>query len=381
FVDNLLPDKYYVTSWAVGGFTNEFISVVNMIYLATLSGRVPIVPPFTPNHHIDKSSGVVHFGDIFNLTHLQATIQMPILEWRQVKEPPPPEDPYSSPNKEQLGCWSTRNIDEAEPFIAENMLNHLGLDVSYTRVPDKVRPKDNLKEVHAIFSELAALIYPERPSLNPLSLPLMFPSPMDSKLSPDQHLACFDFLYYVTSGRSLEWEYPWSPAWNIIGKNLPFTEQVVTMGKNYLRMVFEVDSIPPFIAVHVRRGDFSTQCFDTTGECLPPLSAYSEEVQVIQEQLREKQGLDVHEVLITSDETDPDFWAQAGGLGWKKIDHDVLQTETKLGGWYPSIIDAVAQSMAVGFVGTKKSTFSMVSRRRVESWNHGIVRTVRIGMW
>ncbi|KAF8993999.1 hypothetical protein BDQ17DRAFT_1311884 [Cyathus striatus] len=352
------------------------MGIVNMIYIATLSDRVPIVPPFAPNDHVPNSSGVIYFGDIFNLTHLQATIQTPILEWRQVKEPPPD----SSTNREQLGCWSTRNIDETKPYIAENMLNHLGLDVSYTRVPDEVRTKKNLKEVHVIFSELAALAYPEHPSVNVLNLPLMYPSPMDSKLVPDQHLACFDSLYYVTSARTFEWEYPWSPAWNIIGKNLPFTERVVTMAKNYLTMAFEVDRIPPFIAVHVRRGELSKPCTDKPGECLPPLSAYAQQVQVVQEELRRKQGLDVHEVLITSDEKDPEFWAQAKSLGWRQFDHDVRETESKLGGWYPTVIDVATQSMAVGFVGTKESVFSMVSRRRVEEWNHGVIRSIRIGM-
>jgi len=31
---------------------NEFMGYVNMIYLATLTDRVPIIPPFAPDHHI-----------------------------------------------------------------------------------------------------------------------------------------------------------------------------------------------------------------------------------------------------------------------------------------------------------------------------------------
>lgn len=43
---------------------------------------------------------------------------------------------------------------------------------------------------------------------------------------------------------------------------------------------------------------------------------------------------------------------------------------------YPALIDAVVQSMGVGFVGTARSTMSLVARRRVEDWNGGVTREV-----
>ena len=45
---------------------------------------------------------------------------------------------------------------------------------------------------------------------------------------------------------------------------------------------------------------------------------------------------------------------------------------------YPVLIDAVIQSMASGFVGTARSTLSLVSKRRVEDWNNGVVGEVRL---
>ncbi|KAF8992794.1 hypothetical protein BDQ17DRAFT_1369056 [Cyathus striatus] len=384
FRDNLLPKKHYMTAWAIAGFSNEFIGIVNMLYLATISDRIPIVPPFAPSHHISRSAGVIPFGEIFNLTHLQDTLQKPILEWRDVKDLPPPEDSYALTSKEHVGCWSARNIDEPTPFIADNMLDHLGLDVSYTRLPNHVRKQEDEKEIHVVFSELAALTYPESPSNDPSDFPLMLSSPMDYKLSPDQHLACFDFLYFATSGRnSYEWERSWSPAWRMIGSNLPFAERMVSLGKDYLALSFEVSSsdIPPFIAVHARRGDFVGQCFDMPGECLPPLTAYWQQVQEIKEELLQKRGLAVHEVVIASDEKDPEFWAQVRSLGWRQIDHVAHKTQSTHGEWYPPLIDIVVQSMASGFVGTLDSTFSLISRRRVEEWNHGVTRMVRKGIW
>lgn len=46
---------------------------------------------------------------------------------------------------------------------------------------------------------------------------------------------------------------------------------------------------------------------------------------------------------------------------------------------YPVVLDAVVQSMAAGFVGTDRSTFSHMARRRVTDWNHGAVRLVKWG--
>lgn len=46
---------------------------------------------------------------------------------------------------------------------------------------------------------------------------------------------------------------------------------------------------------------------------------------------------------------------------------------------YPLLIDAVIQSMGHGFIGTDRSTMSMVAGRRVESWQNGATRTVRFG--
>jgi len=53
------------------------------------------------------------------------------------------------------------------------------------------------------------------------------------------------------------------------------------------------------------------------------------------------------------------------------FNHEEEGTLKKYGEWYPPIVDIVAQSMAAGFIGTRDSTFSLVSARRVEDWNDG----------
>jgi len=66
-------------------------------------------------------------------------------------------------------------------------------------------------------------------------------------------------------------------------------------------------------------------------------------------------------------------------LGWAGIDHQAEDTELKYGKWYPVMIDVVAQSFGKGFVGTDRSTVSVVSGHRVVSWNRGVERHVKWG--
>ena len=46
---------------------------------------------------------------------------------------------------------------------------------------------------------------------------------------------------------------------------------------------------------------------------------------------------------------------------------------------YPVLIDVVIQSSAAGFVGTDRSTMSLLAARRVQDWGGGAVRTVKWG--
>ena len=46
---------------------------------------------------------------------------------------------------------------------------------------------------------------------------------------------------------------------------------------------------------------------------------------------------------------------------------------------YPVLVDAYVQSAGMGFIGTDRSTFSIVAKRRVKDWHGGAVRTVKWG--
>ena len=79
------------------------------------------------------------------------------------------------------------------------------------------------------------------------------------------------------------------------------------------------------------------------------------------------------------------WWKSVEDLGWKFVDHIAEHTEEIYGLWcvaysfpsshlfqfacrYPSLLDAAMLSLAQGFVGTDRSTYSLLAKRRVEDW-------------
>ncbi|KAG6831771.1 hypothetical protein H0H92_007923 [Tricholoma furcatifolium] len=349
--ENLRKDAFYITSWANAGFT--------------------------------PSAGPLPFGEIFDLKGLRESLRKPVLEWSDVKSLPPRLSLEAPSYIEQIGCWSTRPPNQKEPILAHNLLHHLGLDVSYTRLPEHVRQDPSLAaHGHIGLMPVAEKIYPLNPLTHNGDQILMAPSPNGAKLSPGNHLACFDFLYFASAGtQPYEWNTPWSPAWRLIGTHIRFTDTVLELTKKYVRRALRVTAreLPPFITVHARRGDFVHQCFDVPSQCLAPISAYARRVKEIQGAIFVKFGIKVTEVLITSDETDPAFWKEVKDEGWRYIDHDAQRISEQYGEWYDAIIDIVAQSLGIGFVGSVDSTVSIVSAHRVEDWNQGVTRMVNWG--
>ncbi|KAG6837843.1 hypothetical protein H0H93_016211 [Arthromyces matolae] len=339
------------------------MSYVNMIYLGTISERIPIVPPFFPDEHIAASAGPLPFGEIFDLKGLRQSLRKPVLEWLDVKALPERLSVEAPSSIEQIGCWSIRPPNEKNPIQAYNLLHHLGLDVSYTRLPAHIRQDPNLAaNAHIALMPLAEKIYPFSPLTHAGDEILMAESPNGAKLSPENHLSCFDFMYFASVGtQPYEWKSPWAPAWRLIGQHLRFTDSILALGKGYVRRALQVTSaeIPPFITVHARRGDFVHQCWDVPTACLAPISAYARRVKEIQGSLFVKSGIEVTEVIITSDEKDPAFWEEVRQEGWKYIDHTAEKTQEKYGEWYVPLVDIVVQSMGAGFVGSIDSTVSI----------------------
>lgn len=138
----------------------------------------------------------------------------------------------------------------------------------------------------------------------------------------------------------------------------------------------------------MRRNDFEDKCgLDKFVMCFISLGTFQRIASSVKEEIYYRDNIKIKHILLTSgnvfgvlfachanqseDEKDLAFWYEAKRLGWVHIDHIDEKTQETYGEWYLPIIDMIVQSMAAGFLGTKDSTFSLVSSRRIRHWNDG----------
>ncbi|KAG6330606.1 hypothetical protein ID866_8483 [Astraeus odoratus] len=391
FRDNLRDDVKYITSWLNSGWTNDVMTLGNLIYLAMLTERVPILPRFLPTH-VGGDQPYIPFSEVFDIPRLSRTLRMPILEWDQVKD-------LNSTTVDELGCWAvwptiayndntpprgSRNIPALKLgrrlFDVDHSAQLTVPDISYTVAPSwvKLAPPSG---AHGSLWSFARLSFPEGRAEAMGRPPI--PSPQNQvSLPPDDHLLCYDYLYFASADRPFEWERDYSPAWRFVGKHMHWNGALQKLADDYVERALGVEDngpTPPYIAVHARRGDFSVHCKDRPiDECLPTLSVIARHVAEVQEELLERKGINVTRVLMASDEQDPGWWAEVRDFGWSWVDYAAEGTVEKYGKWYPVLLDAVLLSGGAGFIGTEHSTFSFVALRRVQYWNDGAVRTMKI---
>ncbi|KAF8334342.1 uncharacterized protein EI90DRAFT_3051896, partial [Cantharellus anzutake] len=359
---------------------------INLIFLAKLTDRIPIIAPFVPTH-VGKinDAGLPPFGDVFDIPRLAEAIHLPVLEWRDVKLPAEPDQ-----EPETIGgwtAWARWDMFRGGLPRPNSVERTLGLEVSYTNIPYTATMRDRLRVpdgVHVLLMELMKLSYHSevvRATHNEQN----FESDgvLKVKLPPDEHIMTFDFLYFATLTIDFEWAGPWFLPWNMIGTHCHWHPTIEQLAQQYLMRLFVVDSredIPAYIAIHARRKDFDGQCHGRPKEeCFAPLSAFEKRVEEIRYELGmrsefQEPGSDIASipVIMTSDETDQSFWDGVRGYGWKMIDHSPNGEDTaaKHGPWYPH---------GHGFVGTAGSTMSIIASRRVEDWQGGVSREVAWG--
>ncbi|KAG9032477.1 hypothetical protein FRB95_001452 [Tulasnella sp. JGI-2019a] len=387
FKDNLRPDLKYITGFAAAGYTNDFMTYVNIVLLAQFTRRIPIIPPFSPSH-IGYDEESIPFGDVFDVLRMAEELKMPVLEWRDVKKD---IETVAGPQSDKLGCWTCWAQFDDGPRAGkarENRLEgRLGLDISYTKVPASAKMPQGNVDLSAW--ELAKLgFHPGWLAGTQENQPIDSEGPLKHRMPPDEQLLCFDFLYYVHVIRPWEWDEEYSPAWHIASK-MHFAPRMVQMANGHLMRLFDVQreaDIPLFISIHVRHGDFKGACGTVpVNDCFAPLAVISRRVQEVQDELASahpglNNGLPL-KVLLTSDEQGEAWWNDVRNLGWYFIDHGPRGEDTaaKHGKWYPPLLDSVFQSMGTGFVGTDRSTMSQIARRRVQDWQGGAVRDFRWG--
>ncbi|KAK7695288.1 hypothetical protein QCA50_002478 [Cerrena zonata] len=379
FRDNLRNDTKYITSWISAGWNNDVMTYANLIYLGQITDRVPVIGLFTPSH-IGGDAPPIAFGEVFNVSRFIEDSSIPIVEWDDVKNP-------DSEVVEDLGCW---NIWEAVQYYEHHprgstVPDWVGLDISYTRGPDWLKKIPNYEHNKcSTFWALARLAYPEDRNKN---IGNALPSPVHKTvLDPDEHMLCYDYLYYACADQEFEFEWEYAPAWKYVARYLRWSDPVQETAAAYVNRLFGLPddaAVPPYITIHVRHGDFNGWCWEaeTAEDCFAPLTAIARRVREVQDEIRVRKGIDIPmtRVIMTSDDRNETWWDEVKSYGWARMDHTEQQTVEHYGRWYPVILDSAIQSNGLGFVGTDRSTFSILSMRRVQDWHGGATRLVKWG--
>lgn len=184
------------------------MTYMNLLYLGKITDRVSVIGTFTPSH-IGGEVPPIAFGEVFNVSRFIEDSKVPMVEWDEVKNP-------DSEVVDAIGCW---NVWEAVQYYehyprgssipdwvglgtfhafkcAQDVSFTCLLDISYTRGPDWLKLIPNYEhDKCSTFWALARLAYPEDRNKS-LRDPLPSPN-YKIVLPPDEHMLCFDYLYYA----------------------------------------------------------------------------------------------------------------------------------------------------------------------------------------
>jgi hypothetical protein len=112
---------------------------VNLIYLAKITDRVPIMGQFVPSHVLGASN--IRFGDVFDIPRMRKSLGIPILEWHEVKD-------ESSEVYDEIGCWNVwQAVQYRESFPRQSSIPDVVKLGEYTQFEFP----HSFKRVHQIY--------------------------------------------------------------------------------------------------------------------------------------------------------------------------------------------------------------------------------------
>ncbi|GAA5943703.1 hypothetical protein JCM3775_001341 [Rhodotorula graminis] len=414
FMSQLKPGVRYITTMSYGGHANQFMAIENLLYLSKLLSRVAIVPTLSPLHFNETPRD---FSTFYDLDRFYRETEIPAVEMSAFK----PWNFTRPAVKEQISCWSVLEQTAGNRNVNDGSLAAHQIAVKYWALPPMERGSEGFniwfeslhsfdfgrlkrdKWIERVKKELIPQQYPQvHPSADPSHERAETLKPGFDPLGsppPDENLFCLDTTFFLGS-RILPPAYPLPDkryeaprlyeghGWLQAGQFLRFSTHLEELATIYLQDLFGTVTIPPFIAVHLRRGDFQS------ARGLTSLEAFTDAVQRVRDRLdwrmdhpdgwvgaghaQQKYFSGVrarhYAVVATTDEApSSDFVRQLKeDLGWKVVDHEHMHTEEELGAWYPTMIDAAVLARGRGFVGTEWSTFSYLAGLRVKYWNGGV---------
>ncbi|KAG9039316.1 hypothetical protein FS837_001021, partial [Tulasnella sp. UAMH 9824] len=326
---------------------NEVMVWMNLIHLGLRSDRIPILfPVIGLEWQVGVGPESLSAGSFFDLPRLSEAIGHPVVDWQDVKRgrynrPWDQPDRIPHDDDELLGCWSiVQTFDESKkPLDREGGPRFVHIDAQYTAVPPTVKLAGTGDGWHTSFDSLSHILSPAgRSQALALEPPLptygVRPLPPTARHpQPDHHLACFDCLYWVWEEVNWEWERNPSPTWDAVGTHLHFTQEADDIATFYLQKIFELavdedvppSSSPPPQAVQISLTTCATSCRnpDDPQSCHTTLSEYAQHVQELRNELVRIHGSNspsaqVKDVIMLSDEADPEWWAEVERMGWRQ---------------------------------------------------------------
>ncbi|GAA6001362.1 hypothetical protein JCM10207_006626 [Rhodosporidiobolus poonsookiae] len=414
--EQMVDTGQYLTAMMFGGQSNQLLAMINLLHVGKQLSLTVILPPFTAIHFKGQQRP---FNLIYDLPRLYEATGVAAIPLGYFKTP---ND--EALKRDELTCWSTMELytGAVNNHQVETGFNDHGIFTKFWALPRFPRTPDGavinfdplLDFLRNRTRQLEWVEETRRGLLPQKNLPKdVDPSTVDKKenVKPwfdplswtpptkDPQVLCLDAAFYLGYSvppppypQHIPLE-PWrGRAWQEVGQHLHFIPEVVEVADDYLARIFgvgKVEDVPPYIAVHIRRGDFK----NFHGNTFTPLKNYIASVTDVRRQLQdrldfppseiEREGKpalkqfklppSVYEVVVTSDEgDDSEMWDEVRELGWTRIDHTLFNTAERHGEWWLAMIDGEVLSRAQGFVGTQWSTFSMASGLRVEYWQGGV---------
>ncbi|GAA6000105.1 O-fucosyltransferase family protein [Rhodotorula paludigena] len=407
----------YITTMTYGGHANQFIAIQNLLYLGKLLNRVTIIPSLFALHFDELPRDLSDFYDLARFYHDTGIPSVELSSLKRWNLTHPPEVDW-------ISCWSVLEATAGNVNVNDGTMAAHNIIVQYWPLPPTMARASELTAIwFEAFHEfdfdreaqsdwIAKVKKEELPQLDSPAQkqgnktlsrhetikPGFHPR---EDAEPDDRMLCLDTTFFTGSRilkpayiPDVELEPPRiyeGEGWTKAGQYLRFSSGVEKLADIYLTELFGVSHmrhVPPFISVHIRRGDFQS------ARGLTSLEMYTDAVQRVRDKLNRRmdnpdgwtgaghehqkyfrgvRGEDYAVVATTDEAPDSDFVRQLREeLGWKVVDHEAMNTVGELGAWYPTMVDAAILARGRGFVGTEWSTFSYLAGLRVKYWNGGV---------
>ncbi|KDE08431.1 hypothetical protein MVLG_01466 [Microbotryum lychnidis-dioicae p1A1 Lamole] len=428
FWGQLRPGRRYLTAFTYGA--NQMLGIQKLLYLARITSRVPIIPTMIPDHFVGYPAD---FTEFYDLNRFYRETGIPAFVMSGIK---PGHSNWQDPPNEEIGCWSVQEAVVGYANAFEHTLFHHGFVTNLWALPPLTKAsggQDIAFDAMRLFDfdQLARSTWLDKVQREMLpqnetqaTLPVtdlrgrgnntkyMFNPASGAK--PNDKVLCFDNTMFLGAiefpeDAAAEVEQGLSGSasgvvpeprltgedltWKEVGQHIHFNDEVRDTVDQYLARLFDVTSpkeIPPYLSVHLRRGDFAAFAGGYT-----KLEGYLAAIKRVQAKLqlriddpsswtspgkshftpRSRSNVVVNFPIVatTDEDMDSDLVRQIRDLGWKVVDHDAMRTIETKGAWWPTVLDMAILAGGSGFVGTERSTYSYMTGVRVKYWQEGVV--------